>query len=107
MERPSVVGFFVVRVKTEGTVLTDDTLLGNNTEDSHVVFFSSVHTSKIKNFLLVSKNSEYLGCTVVNSELIIERDQIICLASTQTGTRDTRSIRPCGTTTHFAKFYVV
>ena len=45
MERPIVVpvhfmGYLVARVKNEGTVLTDDTLLGNNIKDSHVVFFS-------------------------------------------------------------------
>ena len=74
--------------KNEGTVLTDDTVLRNNTEDSHVIFFLfSPHQQNMK-FLLVPKNSEYLGCTVVNSELIVKEIKLFVLLQQEHGTRD-------------------
>ena len=57
MERPIVVpvhfmGYLVARVKNEGTVLTDDTLLGINIKDPMFYFFLFIPHQQIKNYFI-------------------------------------------------------
>ena len=57
MEHPIVVpvhfmGYLVARVKNEGTVLTDDTLLGNNIKDPMLYFFLFSPHQQIKNYFI-------------------------------------------------------